>query len=73
VKSFNLLVEGLIFFMNKLTRNKLAGAELCTLLEQKITNYYIKLQVDEIGRVVSVGDGIARVYGLNKIQAGEMV
>ncbi|CAL0323468.1 unnamed protein product [Lupinus luteus] len=29
--------------------------------------------VDEIGRVVSVGDGIARVYGLNEIQAGEMV
>jgi F-type H+-transporting ATPase subunit alpha len=29
--------------------------------------------VDEIGRVVSVGDGIARVYGLNKIQVGEMV
>ncbi len=31
------------------------------------------MQVDEIGRVVLVGDGIARVYGLNKIQAGEMV
>ncbi|KAL8200370.1 hypothetical protein R6Q57_011709 [Mikania cordata] len=30
-------------------------------------------QVDEIGRVVSVGDGIARVYGLNEIQAGEIV
>nr|WRW54000.1 ATP synthase subunit 1 [Pohlia nutans] len=59
--------------MNKLTGNKLAGAELSTLLEQRITNYYTKLQVDEIGRVVSVGDGIARVYGLNKIQAGEMV
>ena len=29
--------------------------------------------MDEIGRVVSVGDGIARVYGLNEIQAGEMV
>nr|QIA60849.1 ATP synthase F1 subunit alpha [Makinoa crispata] len=53
--------------------NKLAGAEPSTLLEQRITNYYTKLQVDEIGRVVSVGDGIARVYGLNKIQAGEMV
>nr|AAZ29200.1 maturase-like protein [Pellia epiphylla] len=53
--------------------NKLAGAELSTLLEQRITNYYTKLQVDEIGRVVSVGDGIARVYGSNKIQAGEMV
>nr|AHG59094.1 ATP synthase subunit 1 [Dicranum scoparium] len=59
--------------MNKLTGNKLAGAELSTLSEQRITNYYTKLQVDEIGRVVSVGDGIARVYGLNKIQAGEMV
>ncbi len=44
-----------------------------TLLEQKITNYYTKLQVDEIDKVVSIGDGIARVYGLNKIQAGEMV
>ena len=28
---------------------------------------------DEVGKVVSVGDGIARVYGLNKVQAGEMV
>lgn len=53
--------------------NKITGAELSYLLEQRITNYYTKLQVDEIGRVVSVGDGIARVYGLNKIQAGEMV
>ena len=53
--------------------NKLAGSELSYLLEQRITNYYTKLPVDEIGRVVSVGDGIARVYGLNKIQAGEMV
>jgi F-type H+-transporting ATPase subunit alpha len=53
--------------------NKFAGAELSNLLQQRITNYYTKLQVDEIGRVVSVGDGIARVYGLNSIQAGEMV
>jgi F0F1-type ATP synthase alpha subunit len=59
--------------MNKLTKNKLAGAELSTLLEQKFINDYIKLQVDEIGQVVSVGDGIACVYGLNNIQAGEMV
>ncbi|KAL4199930.1 hypothetical protein AMTRI_Chr03g53790 [Amborella trichopoda] len=51
----------------------LAGAELSTSLEQRITNYYTKLQVDEIGRVVSVGDGIARVYGLNKMKAGKMV
>ena len=49
------------------------AGELSNLLENRITNYYTKLNVDEIGRVLSVGDGIARVYGLNKIQAGEMV
>lgn len=47
--------------------------ELTTLLEKRITDYSTDLKVDEIGRVVSVGDGIARVYGLNEIQAGEMV
>nr|WFQ81666.1 ATP synthase F1 subunit alpha [Coptis chinensis]WFQ81678.1 ATP synthase F1 subunit alpha [Coptis chinensis] len=49
------------------------AAELTTLLESRITNFYTNFQVDEVGRVVSVGDGIARVYGLNEIQAGEMV
>ncbi|XBJ08711.1 hypothetical protein VPH35_013947 [Triticum aestivum] len=48
------------------------AAELTTLLESRMTNFYTNFQVDEIGRVVSVGDGIARVYGLNEIQAGEM-
>ncbi|KAF5821794.1 ATP synthase subunit alpha [Helianthus annuus] len=49
------------------------AAELTTLLESRISNFYTNFQVDEIGRVVSVGDGNARVYGLNEIQAGEMV
>uniref|UniRef100_A0A3B6MLJ4 ATPase F1/V1/A1 complex alpha/beta subunit N-terminal domain-containing protein n=1 Tax=Triticum aestivum TaxID=4565 RepID=A0A3B6MLJ4_WHEAT len=49
------------------------AAELTTLLESRMTNFYTNFQVDEIGRVVSVGDGIARAYGLNEIQAGEMV
>jgi len=47
--------------------------KLSTLLEQKIINYYTKLQVDEIGQVISVGDEIACVYGFNKIQAEKMV
>ncbi|KAG6736864.1 hypothetical protein POTOM_060261 (mitochondrion) [Populus tomentosa] len=38
-----------------------------------MTHFSTNLKLDEIGRVVSVGDGIARVYGLNEIQAGEMV
>ena len=51
----------------------LSLSEISVLLEQKISNSYSKLNIDEIGRVLSIGDGIARVYGLNKIQAGEMV
>ena len=51
----------------------LSAIELSTLLEQRISNHYSDLNIDEIGRVLSVGDGIARVYGLNKIQSGEMV
>ena len=51
------------------------AAELATLLESRISNFVTvtTFQLDEIGRVVSVGDGIARVYGLKEIQAGEMV
>jgi F-type H+-transporting ATPase subunit alpha len=48
----------------------LSLSEISVLLEQKISNSYSKLNIDEIGRVLSIGDGIARVYGLNKIQAG---
>ena len=44
-----------------------SGAELSSLLEQRISNYTQRLEVDEIGRVVSVGDGIARVYWLKTI------
>jgi proton translocating ATP synthase F1 alpha subunit len=51
----------------------LAAGELSNLLETRITSFHTKLNIDEIGRVLSVGDGIARVYGLKKIQAGEMV
>lgn len=52
---------------------KISAAELSRILEQRITDHYTKLDVDEIGKVLSVGDGIARVYGLNKVQAGELV
>lgn len=48
-------------------------SESSKLLEEKILKTYKKLNIDEIGRVLSIGDGISRVYGLSKIQAGEMV
>ena len=51
----------------------ISAAELSGILEERITSFYSQLHVDEVGKVLSVGDGIARVYGLNKVQAGEMV
>jgi F0F1-type ATP synthase alpha subunit len=50
----------------------LSAAELSNILEQSISKYYTNLNIDEIGTVLTIGDGIARVYGLGSIQAGEM-
>lgn len=48
-------------------------SEISKILEQKISKSSTKLNIDQVGKVLSIGDGIARVYGLKKIQAGEMV
>ena len=47
--------------------------DLSSVIEERISSYYGSVDLDEIGKVISVGDGIARVQGLNKVQAGEMV
>lgn len=52
---------------------KLDPAELSSIIEERIINYQQKVDLDEVGRVLSIGDGIARVYGLNNCKAGEMV
>ena len=49
------------------------AAEISSILKEQIENFGQETGVDEVGRVLSVGDGIARVYGLDKVQAGEMV
>ena len=49
------------------------AAEISAILKEQIKNFGQDAQVAEIGRVLSVGDGIARVHGLDNIQAGEMV
>merc|ERR1719258_205162 len=55
--------------------SNISAGELSAVLEERISNYgkEATASVDEIGKVFSVGDGIARVYGLDKVQAGEMV
>ena len=48
-------------------------AEISAILKREIQNFGAEAQVSEVGQVLSVGDGIARVYGLDNVQAGEMV
>ncbi|MEM7506669.1 MAG: [protein-PII] uridylyltransferase [Pseudomonadota bacterium] len=49
------------------------ASEISSILKEQIKNFGQEAQVSEVGRVLSVGDGIARIYGLDQVQAGEMV
>jgi len=52
---------------------EIKAAEISSVIKEQISNFESKADVAEIGTVLSVGDGIARVYGLDQVQAGEMV
>ncbi len=47
--------------------------EITKLIREQIENYQTKIAVDEVGTVMSLGDGIARIYGLDKVMAGELL
>ena len=47
--------------------------EITKLIREQIENYETRISVDEVGTVMSLGDGIARIYGLEKVMAGEML
>src|ERR1700736_5176512 len=47
--------------------------EITELLRQQIENFEQRIQVDEVGTIITLGDGIARVHGLDKVMAGELV
>src|ERR1700685_3405516 len=49
------------------------AAEISAILKTQIANFGEEADVSDVGQVLSVGDGIARVYGLDQVQAGEMV
>jgi len=49
------------------------ASEISSIIEEKIANSKLEADIEEYGRVLSVGDGIARVYGLSKVQYNEMV
>ncbi|MCD8562866.1 MAG: F0F1 ATP synthase subunit alpha, partial [Alphaproteobacteria bacterium] len=50
-----------------------SAAEISGILKKQITDFEAQADVAEIGEVLSIGDGVARVYGLDNVQAGEMV
>ena len=52
---------------------EIRAAEISAILKEQIANFGTEADVAEVGQVISVGDGVARVYGLDKVQAGEMV
>src|SRR5487761_1268448 len=52
---------------------EIRAAEISAILKKQIAEFGTEADVAEVGQVLSVGDGIARVYGLDKVQAGELV
>lgn len=52
---------------------QLKADEITELLRQQIENYETKVAVDEVGTIISLGDGIARIHGLDKVMAGELI
>ena len=52
---------------------EIRAAEISSILKQQIENFGNEADVTDVGTVLSVGDGVARIHGLDKVQAGEMV
>lgn len=52
---------------------ELRAAEISSILKEQIANFNENAEIEEVGQVLSVGDGIARAWGLDQVQAGEMV
>ncbi|MDD3770090.1 F0F1 ATP synthase subunit alpha [Sulfuricurvum sp. IAE1] len=52
---------------------KVQADEISSIIKERIENFELNVDINETGKIVSYGDGIAQVYGLNNIMAGEMV
>ena len=52
---------------------KLQADEISSIIKERIENFELKIDVEETGKVISFADGVAKVYGLNNVMAGEML
>ncbi|MBL4654785.1 MAG: F0F1 ATP synthase subunit alpha, partial [Bacteroidia bacterium] len=48
-------------------------AEVSAILREQLSNFKSEAELEEVGTVLQIGDGIARIYGLTKVQAGELI
>lgn len=52
---------------------KIKADEISSIIKEKIENFDLNLEIEETGRIISIADGVAKVYGLKNVMAGEMV
>jgi F0F1-type ATP synthase alpha subunit len=52
---------------------EIRAAEICKIIKKQIENFDQQIEVSEMGTIISVGDGIARIHGLDKAMAGELL
>ncbi|MEE8276575.1 MAG: F0F1 ATP synthase subunit alpha, partial [Alphaproteobacteria bacterium] len=52
---------------------EIRAAEISAILKNQIANFDVEADISEVGQVLSVGDGVARIFGLDNVQAGELV
>ncbi len=52
---------------------KLQADEISSIIKERIENFELDIDINEVGKVIGIGDGIAKVYGLSNVMAGEMV
>lgn len=52
---------------------KFKADEISSIIKERIENFDLNLEIEETGKIISVADGVAKVYGLKNIMAGEMV
>ncbi|RUM76627.1 MAG: hypothetical protein DSZ12_01540, partial [Sulfurovum sp.] len=52
---------------------KLQADEISSIIKERIENFDIDVEINEIGKVIGIADGVATVYGLNNVMAGEVI
>ena len=71
---YSYIVKKIIFVVLKLFKmNSIKASEVSEILKMQLEGIKTTLEFDEIGTVLNVGDGVARIYGLNKVQSNELI